>query len=170
MATHRIPILGAATLPDATGDMFFENYDVKAANDRWKYLVGVFNNGAAAAFLFGMFGVPKNYIGAPKFIIHWTSATTAGNIVFDVAYRAVGGTDTESLDQTGQSEQVLGASGLGGPSIINERVETSIALTGSNFAADDTVQFEISRDPTDGNDTKADAITVHGIYFEYDDV
>ena len=169
MAKHRIPIFGFATNPDATGDVFQEPYSIKAINDRWKHLPYVFNDGAAAEFLFGLFDVPVNYFGLPKFVVVWTSGTVAGNIVFDAAYRAVGGSDVESLDQTGQSEQVLGASGISGPYIINERMVTLITLTAANFAAEDTVEYEISRDPTDANDTKAAAITVHGVLFEYTD-
>ena len=33
MATHRIPILGWATVPNAAGEVFFESYDVKFAVD-----------------------------------------------------------------------------------------------------------------------------------------
>ena len=169
MAIHRIPVLGFQTLPDSTGDVFPESYSIKATNDRWPYNVFVFNDGAAPEFLFFAFPVPKNYVSAPKMVVWWTSGTVAGNIVLDFKYRAIGGTDTESLDQTGESEAVLGGA-LSGPSAINERMESLITLTAANIAVDDIMQCELIRDPTDANDTKADAITVHGVLFEYADV
>ena len=39
MAAHRIPVLGWPTVPNGSGEVFFEPYDVKASNDAWKRLV-----------------------------------------------------------------------------------------------------------------------------------
>lgn len=168
MATRDYHVLGFQTLPDVTGDVFFEPYSVKATNDRWKYGIFVFNDGAAAESLFFAFPVLRGYVSAPKIVVWWTSATTAGNIVFDFKYRAVGGSDLESLDQTGESEAVLGGA-LSGPSAVDERMESKITLTAANIVVGDLMQCELIRDPTDANDTKAAAITIHGVLFEYAD-
>lgn len=167
MATHRIPILGWPTVPDASGNVFFEGYDVKASNDVWDRLVLVFNDTATRDGLHGGFTVPKNYVGSSKFIIVWTSTATSGDVEFDVDYRAVGGDDAESLDQAGTQESVnLNDTA---PSAANERMECAITATAGNFAADDEVEFTLFRDGTDGGDGIAAAVIVFAVLFEYAD-
>ena len=167
MATLRIPILGAATVPDDSGDVFLEPYSVKATNDVWKRLVVIFNDSGTRIGLHGAFNVPKNYVGAPKVIVVWTATATTGDVEWDFDYRAVGGNDTESLDQTGTQETVNIADTA--PSAIHERMEAVLALTAANLAADDTLLFELFRDGTDAGDTMAAAAIVHGVLFEYSD-
>lgn len=167
MATHRIPILGFGTVPGTSGDVFFESYDVKATNDVWDRLVLVFNDTAARDGLHGGFTVPKDYVDTANLIIVWTSTAITGDVEWDFDYRAVGGDDTESLDQAGTQESVnLNDTA---PSAAHERLETSIALTDANFAADDEVTFTLFRDGTDGGDGMAAAAIVFGVFFEYSD-
>lgn len=167
MSTFRLPILGANTLPDASGNVFFEPYTVKATNDVWGYGVWVFNDTATRIGLRGAFDVPLNYIGSANLIIIWTSTATSGDVEFDFDYRSVGGNDTESLDQNSAQESVnLNDTA---PSATDERMELSIPLADGNFAPGDTVQFELFRDGTDGGDDMAAAITVHRVSFEYAD-
>ena len=85
MATHRIPILNTSTIPDDSGDVFFEPYDVKATNDVWKYLVLIFNVGSARDGVRGKFDVPQNYVGSPNIIVVWTSTATSGDVEWDFA-------------------------------------------------------------------------------------
>jgi hypothetical protein len=166
MATHRLPILGFGTIPGTSGDVFFEKYDVKATNDVWDRLVLVFNDTAARDDLHGGFTVPKNYANSANLIIVWTSTATAGDVEWDFDYRAVGGNDSESLDQ-GTQESVN--SNDTAPSAAHERMEISIALTDANFAVDDEVEFTLFRDGTDGGDTMAAAAIVFNVFFEYAD-
>ena len=167
MATHRIPILGWSTVPDASGDVFFEPYSVKATNDVWDYLVCVFNDTSTRLGLRGRFDVPQNYSSAANLIVVWTSTVITNDVEWDFDYRAVGGNDAESLDQSGTQESVNANDTA--PSATDERMEISIALTDGNFAAGDTVQFELFRDGTDGGDTLVGAVTLHGLLFEYSD-
>jgi len=167
MTTHRRSILGFATVPDAGGDVFFEPYDVKAANDAWKRLVAVFNDTSSRKGLHGAFNVPKDYVGAPKIIVVWTAIATTGNVEWDFDYRAVGGNDTESLDQAGTQESVNVPDAA--PSLAHERLEAVLALTAANLAADDTLLFELFRDGVDAGDTMAAAAIVHDVLFEYSD-
>src|SRR3972149_7171101 len=106
MSVHRMPILGWGTIPNSSGSVFFEPYNIKATNDVWDRLVCVFNDTATRIGLAGGFTVPKNYVGSPKIVVVWTSTATSGNVVWDCDYRAVGGDDSESLDQTGTQESV----------------------------------------------------------------
>ena len=167
MATHRLPILGFATVPDDTGTAFFEPYSIKATNDVWKHLVLVLNDTAADHGVYGLFDVPQNYVDTANLVIPWTSTATVGDVEFDFMYRAVGGDDAESLDQAGSQEDVNGNDTA--PSAVNERMELTIALTDGNFAAGDTVEFFFSRDGTDAGDTMAAAALVFGLFFEYND-
>lgn len=169
MATHRLPILGWSTVPDTSGNVFFEPYSIKATNDVWEYLVCVFEDTSTRDGLRGRFDVPQNYVDTANLIVVWTLHTTAtGDVEWDFDYRAVGGNDTESLDQSGTQETVNANDT--NPSAINERMEISISLTDGNFATGDTVQFELFRDGTDSGDTISEAIILHGLFFEYNDI
>ena len=167
MATHRVPILGHGTTPDTSGDVFQEPYSIKAINGLWQRLVTIFNDTAARIGLRGGFAVPKNYVGTPKIIIVWTATATSGDVEWDFDYRAVGGDDSESLDQATAQESVNQNDTA--PSAIHERMEVSLSLTAGNFAVDDEVEFELFRDGTDAGDTMAAAAIVFGVYFEYTD-
>lgn len=167
MATKRIPILGFGTIPDASGNVFFEPYSVKATNDVWKRLVGIFNDTATRDGLHGGFAVPKGYVDTANLVIVWTSTATSGDVEWDFDYRAVGGNDTESLDQAGTQESVNANDTA--PSAAHERMEISISLTDGNFAVDDEVEFTLFRDGTDGGDTLSAAVILFGLFFEYAD-
>lgn len=167
MATHRIPILGWATLPDTSGSVFLEPYPVKATNDRWDNAVWVFNDTATRLELHGTFEVPQNFVGTAKVGIVWTTTATSGDVEWDFDYRAIGGDDTESFDQNTDQESVN--SNDTAPSAAHERMVLTIDLTGTNFAAGDTVEFKIARDGTDAGDTIAAAVQLWGVYFQYAD-
>ena len=168
MATHRIPILGWGTVPDTSGSVFFEPYDVKATNDVWDRLVAIFNDTATRIGLRGGFTVPKNYVGSTNIIVVWTATATTGDVVWDFDYRAVGGNDTESLDQAGTQEAVTVTDTA--PGAVNRRLEASMALTATNLAVDDEVEFELFRDGVAVGDTMAAAAMVFAVFFEYADV
>lgn len=167
MATHRIPVLGWATVPDTSGNVFFEPYTVKATNDVWGRLVAIFNDTATRLGLRGGFTIPKNFVGTPKIIVVWTSTATSGDVVWDFDYRAVGGDDTESLDQAGTQEAVTVTDTA--PGAAHRRLEASMSLTAANLAVDDEVEFEIFRDGAAAGDTMAAAAIVFQVLFEYAD-
>ena len=167
MATHYIPIRGAATLPDTSGSVFGESYAVKATNDLWPYLIHVFNDTATRLGLLGNFLVPNNYVGSAGIYVVWSTTATSGDVEWDVDYRAIGGDDLESLDQATAQESVN--SNDTAPSAAQERMNITLSLTSANLAALDVVQFGLFRDGTDGGDTIAAAIQLHGLYFTYAD-
>lgn len=168
MATHRIPILGPGTFPDASGGVFFEPYSIKATNDVWKRLVCIFNDTATRIGLRGGFTVPKNYVGSGKIIVVWTSTATTGNCRWEFDYRTVGGDDTTSLDQTTTEESAVVTDAA--PTAAHRRLEAQITLTAANLAADEEVEFELFRDGADAADTMAAAAIVFAVLFEYADV
>lgn len=169
MATHRLPILGFATIPDTSGDVFFEPTTIDATNDFFKGLVLVFADSGADDEIFGRFNVPKNYVDTANLIVVWSTTATTNDWEIGIAYRAVGGNDTESLDQTTAQESLLTGNNDTAPSAVNERMEFSIALTDGNFAVDDTVQFIFSREGADVGDGIAAKIRVFDLFFEYND-
>jgi hypothetical protein len=168
MATHRLSIFGQLS-PDETGRAFHEPYSVKATNDVWHHLVAVFNDPAGGQVhgFYGTFNVPKNYVGTASLKIVWTSTATTGNCRWRFTYRAVGGDDSESLDQTSNQEQVSVTDAA--PGAANRRMEASVNLTSANLAADDTVEFLIERNDDSGTDTMAAAATMHDLLIEYAD-
>lgn len=167
MATHRIPILGWATLPNSSGNVFFEPASIKQTNDQFPQMIAVFNDTATRIGLGGRFTVPKNYVGSAKLVVIWTSTAISGDVEWDFDYRAVGGDDAESLDQSGTQESVnLNDTA---PSAAWERMETLITLTAGNFAVDDEVEFTLFRDGTDAGDTIAAAVCLFQLLFEYAD-
>ena len=166
MATHRIPILGAATVPDTSGNVFFEPYTVKATNDVWGRLVAIFNDTATRLGLRGGFTVPKNYVGAAKIIVVWTATAITGDVVWDFDYRTVGGNDTTSLDQAGVEEALTVTDTA--PGAAHRRLEATMTATAANFAADEEVEFELFRDGV-AADTMAAAAILFALMFEYSD-
>lgn len=163
----RVPILGAASFPDASGNVFFEPYSIKATNDVWKRLVCIFNDTATRIGLRGGFTVPKNYVGNAKIIVVWTSTAITGNCRWELDYRTVGGDDTTSLDQAGVEESVGFTDAA--PTAAHRRLEVSLALTAANLAADEEVEFELFRDGADAADTMAAAAILFALLFEYTD-
>ncbi len=168
MATIRIPILNWATMPDDSGDVWFESFSIIAANDVWKRLVAIFSDTSTRIGLHGGFVIPENYVGSANLIVVWTSKTTTGNVEWDFDYRAVGGNDTQSLDQTGTQQSVNGSDAS--PSSSMERLGKSISLTDGNFATGDEVEFTLFRDGTDAGDTLAASAILFSLMFEYSDV
>ena len=166
MATHRMPVLGSGTIPDSSGDVFFEPYSIKATNDEWNRLVLIFNDTSTRIGMHGGFTIPENFVDNPSLIIVWTSASTGSGIVWDLDYITVGGDDSESLDQFRDAISGVGDSG---PTTAHNRMESSIPLYPSYFVANDEVEFKLFRDGTDVGDTLAAAVIVFNILFEYDD-
>jgi hypothetical protein len=88
-------------------------------------------------------------------------------VEWDFDYRAVGGNDTESMDQSGTQESVNNNDTA--PGAAHRRLECELTLTAGNFAADDEVLFTLFRDGTDAGDTMAAAAIVFQVLFEYAD-
>lgn len=173
MATLRKPILGWSSRPDDSGKAWFEPFDILATNDVWDFLVGRIDEAGAnnaqlstRAGFHGRFEIPKDYIDAASLIIVWTATVTSGNAVWDFEYRAVGGNDSESLDQAGTQESLTVTDAAPGAAL--RRLETSIDLTDGNFAVDDDVTFFIANDGTDGADTLAGARLLINLLFQYE--
>lgn len=167
MATYRKSILSGNLMPDGSGGCWFEPASVRGTNDPFPYLVAIYSDTATRDGIYGRFNVPIAYVGSSKIIVVWTSEAITGNVDFDFDYRAVGGNDTESLDQTGTQESLTVTDVA--PSAAHERMEAELTFTASNLAASDTVQFGLFRDGTSESSGIADEVIVHDVLFEWAD-
>lgn len=172
MATHRISMVGPNTVPDTSGDCWQEPYSHLATNDVWPLVIWRFGASNTAQpttriGLYGSFQVPQNFVGTASVVVVWTATGTTGNCVWDLDYRAVGGNDAESMDQTGTQQSVSVTDAA--PSAAHERLEASLSPTSSNFAAGDTVLWKLFRDGTDAADTMALSAILFDLQFQYAD-
>jgi hypothetical protein len=167
--TIRVPILDWATLGDPNGNAYFDTYTATATNDIFASKVLAFTDTATKDNIHGRFTVPDNYTDSANLVIVWTTTATVGDVEWGFQYRAVGGNDTESLDQTTPQESLISGNNDTAPSATDERMTYTIALTDGNFAANDTVEYIFSRVGTDAGDTISATVIVHELYFEYQD-
>ncbi len=169
MATHRIPILGAMTKPDDSGEVWFEPFSIESSNGLYDHLVMVFDDPSGRRMCYGSFEVPQDFAGSGKIVVVYTSPTTVGNrFRFELEVSGVGGSDTESLDQL--AAVVAAAVNAGPPSAAFERMEATMAI--SSVAAGDSVLFGLARDGAESSpndDDVADKALVLAVLFEYSD-
>jgi len=169
MATHRISILQAVQ-PDNTGRCWVEPYDIAATNDIWKHgVIRLANPATNNHGWYGIFEVPQNYVSAAAFKLNWTTTAITGNAAFRLTYRIVTGSNTTSLDQTSQTEQVSSTTNAA-PGAAHRKMDATLAVTAANFSAGALVEYLIERFDSASNDTCAADITVHNASFEYADV
>jgi len=169
MATRSKSILGAPTLPDASGNVYFEPAAVNLqANDRYPNLVAVFKDTATRDKLGFAFHVPQDYVTSPVIRIIWSTTATSGNARWEADITAIA--DGESGDPSSDQESV--GSTVAAPGTARLLKFTDLAFTGSNFAAGDLVQGVIARDGAEAGpaDTIAAALYVHDVQFRYSDV
>jgi hypothetical protein len=154
-------------VPDNTGRARQEPYDIIGTNDLFQHLIGVLADPASSQEhgFFGAFSVPVNYNSAPEINVVWSTTATSGNARMRTRYRAVGGDDTESLDQGSYQETVAVTDAA--PSAAHERMEATMALTAGNIAAEDLFEFYLTRLDDSGTDTLAAAVQIHDVLFEY---
>src|SRR4030095_9752484 len=158
MAIRKIPILGFATLPDSSGNVYFEPYAVNlGANDRFPHMVGVFLDSATRDKLGGNFFVPVNYVGTAKLVLTWATTATSGNARWEFDYTAIA--DGESRDTPADDEST--GSTIAAPGTARLEKVTEIALTSANFSPSDEVQFSIVRNGA-GADTIAASLYLLG--------
>jgi len=168
MATHHLPILGAATLPDTSGNVYQEPAALNLqSNDRYPHLVFVFADTSTRDTLGGVFRVPQNYVGTPKIGLCWACVPTSGDVRWEFDYTAIA--DGESADPSADQESVGATVTVPGTARLLE--VTEIALTAGNFAVGDLVQFRIARDGAQAGpaDTMAGSLYLLAAYFSYAD-
>lgn len=167
MATRTLPILGFASLPDTTGNVFAEPAATALeVNDRYPGLVWVFKDTSTRLKLGVRFVVPQDYVGAPKLRLAWATTVITGKVVWEFDYTAVA--DAESVDPS-TDQQTTASTGTTVPATARLLKVEDIALTAANFAAGDLVLGSIVRDGLDTvNDTAAASAYLLAASFVYD--
>lgn len=168
MATHLIPILGSATLPDTSGNVYQEPQALNfQSNDRYPGMVWVFADTSTRLKLGVGFRVPDNYVGDAYIVLYWGTTATSGKVVWEFDYTAIA--DGETLDPSSDQESTS-STGTTVPGTARLLDVEAIALTESNFAVGDWVQGVIVRDGADTtNDTAAASAYLLGAFFSYSD-
>lgn len=168
LATRTIPILGAATLPDASGNVYLEPAAVNLeSNDRYPGLVPVFKDTSTRLKLGVRFRVPDNYVGSPNIVLLWATTVTSGKVVWEFDYTAIAA--GESADPSADQESTS-STGTTVPGTARLVAQDTIALTAANLAPGDWVEGSIVRDGADTtNDTAAASAYLLGAFFQYAD-
>lgn len=168
MATHDLPILGASTVPDTSGDVFFEPIEIAIATTAANLsMLGVtmqFPTGSDIG-LYGKFTIPQNYVGTPVLVIRGILDGNSGTVAFGL--QQTGGiADNETSDVVFESEDIAS---FDSSTYSDEDVfEETITITpGSAYVAGDEVHFFFYRD--DSVDTTAIELSLTGLFFRYQD-
>jgi hypothetical protein len=165
MATIRLSIFGAATLPDTSGNVWPEPAAVTQTNDHYAQTVWRFKDTATKDSLGFRFSVPSNFVSSPVFEVIWTSTATSGNVVWNADYNS--GSKTATLDPSTDEENLTVTTGAPGTSQTG--VASQMSATAGNFAANDVCQGKISRNGASGSDTMAADAVVYDVIFQYAD-
>jgi hypothetical protein len=169
MATHKIGIIGAATLPDNSGSVYAEPAAINfQSNDRYPNLVWVFRDTSTRDTLGFGFMVPQNYVGTPKIGLVWATTATSGNARLEADLTAVA--DGESGDPSADQESIAATVAVPGTARLIKITE--LAFTAGNFSAGDWVIGRIARDGAEAGplDTLAASLYLLAAYFSYSDV
>ena len=166
MATHTISMMTNVN-PDISGRAWFEPLDVAASNDVWRSMIARFKDPTSQQHgIYGHFTVPNNYVGSAAVLVVWSSTATSGNCIWRLTYRAVGGDNAESLDQTSNQQQASVTDAA--PGAAWRRLAATIAVTAANFAAGDLVEWLLERDGVASDTMAADAY-LFDLLFSYAD-
>lgn len=170
MATKRIPILGASTVPDSSGDCFpdavVNQLSLASAPGNEMCFVMVDPNGGGDHGLYGKFSVPQDYSGSPVLVIRGIldGAPTTTAIAFGFQGKPLA--DDEAYDAALATQDIASASSV---SQSDEDVyEETITLTNlGTLAAADDVDFFFFID--DSVHTFTGNFLLTGLFFQYAD-
>lgn len=164
MATHRV-YFGQLLGPDTSGSVYWRPASIENTNDLYATDVLAFNDSGTKIGASAVLAVPKNYVGTAKIGIRWRANATAGDVVFDVDYRAVAA--GESSDPASHQESLTSTVTTDATAL--DETETLITLTASNLAADDMLYVTIARDGAQAADTLANELEIIEAFLEYTD-
>jgi hypothetical protein len=168
MATHRIPILGANTIPDTSGKVFqdlISNQDTHANVKNQLAMVMDAPATAGDVGFFGTFKVPKNYVGSEKIVVTGTYNDDPTSLVSTWAIELIALADNESIDTAYEAADAVSES-TWTDYVDEDMIEVSITLT-VTLAVDDTVFYHFFLDDT--TDTQSVSFLLTALEFEYAD-
>ena len=168
MATHRLPILGATTIPDTSGKVFMDLISNQDTHTNVKNQLAMVMDAPATAGdvgFFGSFKVPKNFVGSPKCVLTGTYNGDPTSLVSTFAMELIGLANSESIDTAYEAADTVTESTWTGYA-DEDMLELSITLT-VTLAVDDTVFYHFFLDDT--TDTQTASFLLTSLEFEYSD-
>lgn len=169
MATHDMPILGAMTAPDSSGDIFLEPLEAAltlgtAAYGNLLCLTMLAPTGSDIGF-HGKFNVPQNYVGTPVLVIRGILAQAASVLAFGFSHTPFA--HSETIDAAFADTDLAENSTWTGL-VAEEMYEETIALTPTAaYVVGDEVFFFLFRDET--QDTQTGEFHLTGLFLRYND-
>lgn len=173
MATHTDPILGFATLPDTSGNVFFEELETAVATAAANlHMLGFTmpDPGAADEGLYGKFRIPDGYVGTPVLVITGIlNGTISAGLTLAFGLQQTGGiADNETADVAFETEDTASADPQSSSHADEDMYEETITITpGSAYVAGDEVFFFFYRDGSVDDATFEFNLT--GLYFRWND-
>lgn len=164
MATIRIPIIGAGSRPDDSGDVFVAPATSVHANfTNREDMVIAFPDPSALEEYFFAFRVPKDFVGSPVLGFLWTHPSGSGAVRWESRYEAAGNGDPMDV----ALGSAVTPTAVTAPT-AEEWLETTHTIT-ETLAVDDLVSCSLGRGTT--GDTLAQTAIVHpdGVFFQYSD-
>ena len=169
MATRELPILGAMTSPDDSGDVFFEPLEsalalTTAALGNLLCLTMLAPTGSDIG-VYGKFTIPQGFVGTPVLVIRGVIAQAASVLAFGVNF--VAHADSDAID-VAFSDTDLDQNSTWTGYAIEDMYEQLITLTpASAFVVGDEVFFFCFRDET--QDTQTGEFHLTGLSLRYSD-
>jgi len=148
--------------PSATNGAAANVKSETATNKQNVYLLD-FADGATKLFAEATVVMPSDWDGGTiTATFYWlTNDTSTNGVVWGCAGRSYG--DSETLDQAWGTEQTVTDNGTATANqVLKSSATGAITLSGTP-AADEFVQFRVSRDPTNGSDTLAQTARLLGV-------
>lgn len=171
MATHRVDLLNATLKLGDDGNAYMVPFSVvnSGTATTWDQII-ISQISTADSTIEGSVTIPANYVGTPVFEIIWTSDTVTGTIIWSLTHRVVDGSDVALMDistlPTDITETDLTIATTV-PNASSERMVSTISMTTTDFAVDETLQWRLTRDTV--TDTRADNAIIIGLNLKYSD-
>lgn len=163
MATARIPIMGAVTVPDNSGDVYPSRVDSELTLGTSALYTGciVFEEPSGTdLYLYGSFTVPNNYSsGGTIRVTSISDGSNTGTVSWGFQHNIHG--DDDAFDVAAETATEWTDTSLADEDVM---ISTSGSLNGT-FVAGEIVPFRFYRE--DGSDTCTDNMLVLNIEFEY---
>lgn len=167
MATIRIPLLGNAL--STTAGAYWAPYSAYNSGTTRDVGVWIFQDAQTGTASVG-FPVPKNWVtGTTKLVLLWTSATTAGNVVWNATHRSATVASTLMDTNTTPASRTDAVTTSSKPGAADQLEEDTITLTTTDWAVDRFIALDVIRLGSDASDTKADSAVLFGALLEYAD-
>lgn len=169
MATHDLPILGAFTAPDDSGDVYFEPAEVAmtlgtAAFGTLQVCTIQAPTGSDIG-IYGKFNIPQNYVDTPVLVIRGVIAEAANTLAF--GFQQISRADSEAVDTAFEAEDTASNASWSGYAAEDMYEETITITPASAYVAGDEVFYFFYRD--NSVDTQTGEFHLTGLFFRYND-